>query len=682
MPQSVLDCALEYSARGLSVFPLMPNEKRPVGPWARYQRNRASDDELEAMFSDDALNIGIAQGPVSGCFVVDIDGPEGEESWSKLCQRHEFETPTATAKTGKGRHLYFRIPKGATVRNAQGILPGVDIRGEGGYVVAPPSVHPDGSTYEWVLHPDDEEMAAAPDWLVTLVSGSQSHTDAPTSAKPIDPAYRDEAGKLDTSALWNEATRGASWREPVMKLVGHWKAIGWTNDQIFAQASALTRFDKTNLQTGVAYTESDTIDDLRAFMGGRAQDWGQNGLSMAESGFSVGGERTLNPFTTLSLAKCQPQFSNEYFWKGIIQPAQISILWEGSQEGKTFFALSLMAHLASVEKGGGLFLNRRTKKARVLYISAEGGAEDLNNRISAIKAQHQINAADLEIITTPVAIDSKEQLQRLCDTIISSPSFPDGKADIIVIDTASACLFDSDENSKSEVAQILAELRIFADEIGRPHIMIVHHTGHQKDRERGAYAWRANPDVSLSLQLNSSTMTGTVTAHKVRSGRQGILGGYALKPMELGDDDDGDKVSTLVAIEADPAHARTDKRKARQRMTPEQKAWWNALQIAFHEMGELKKPHPEMPEVLTIMRSPLYAILRREGLFDADNRAVDSKTLEGPTAKAERDKLRTKLSGFEGRGLIGFDKEHVWLVDADEHQNFLFKIDESGEVTN
>lgn len=136
--------ALEYLNRGLSVFPLHIRSKIPAIEWAKYQKERPSEDQVREWFAIDR-NIAIATGNVSGLVVIDVDCNKGGNAQLYL---DKFPTKMI-AKTGKGYHLYYQYP-GFHVDNRIGIYPGVDVRGDGGYVVAPPSIHPDGSVYEWV----------------------------------------------------------------------------------------------------------------------------------------------------------------------------------------------------------------------------------------------------------------------------------------------------------------------------------------------------------------------------------------------------------------------------------------------------------------------------------------------------------------------------------------------------
>ena len=115
-----------------------------------------------------AANVGIATGAVSGLAVIDLDGTEAAAALARLEDMGLQLPPTLTAMTGNGRHLYFtcdrRLPN--TTRSLPGLeedLPGIDLRADGGYVVAPPSVHANGASYGW-LDPG-ADIAPLPRWI-------------------------------------------------------------------------------------------------------------------------------------------------------------------------------------------------------------------------------------------------------------------------------------------------------------------------------------------------------------------------------------------------------------------------------------------------------------------------------------------------------------------------------------
>lgn len=161
--------ALKYAAAGIAVFPIAARDKVPAIP-----KHEGGNGCLDAT-TDDAIvsawwrnlpdsNIGIATGPVSSLLVVDLDGPEGAESWEHVCAGHTLAT--ARVQTSNGTHLYFR--SALTIGNtAKRLGPGIDTRGKGGYVVAPPSIHPSGKQYAWS---GKERVEQLPAWLEALLN--------------------------------------------------------------------------------------------------------------------------------------------------------------------------------------------------------------------------------------------------------------------------------------------------------------------------------------------------------------------------------------------------------------------------------------------------------------------------------------------------------------------------------
>lgn len=140
----MLQWALKYLKQGLSVIPLEPRGKRPLIPWTEFQSRCATVEEVTNWFTKwpDA-NIGIVTGAISGVVVVDLDGPEGLSSASSI-----GINSSTISLTGNGKHLWYR--NDTAVKNGVRVLPGVDIRAEGGFVVVAPSIHESGRRYRWL----------------------------------------------------------------------------------------------------------------------------------------------------------------------------------------------------------------------------------------------------------------------------------------------------------------------------------------------------------------------------------------------------------------------------------------------------------------------------------------------------------------------------------------------------
>ncbi len=166
--QNLLSC-------GFSVFPLSYGSKRPNISWQQYQENHATIERC-IKWDSQQNNIAIVTGKISDIFVLDIDGEDGDKRIRALMQRYNKLPRTLSARTGNGIHLYFRYPDNRIIKTQAGIVidrmrePNIDIRGDGGYVVAPPSIQPNGTSYRWVYPINDIEIAHAPKWLLDIIS--------------------------------------------------------------------------------------------------------------------------------------------------------------------------------------------------------------------------------------------------------------------------------------------------------------------------------------------------------------------------------------------------------------------------------------------------------------------------------------------------------------------------------
>jgi hypothetical protein len=167
----MLAAALGYAAANLPVFPCAPCAKIPA------TRNGFHDattnpETVKRFWRIADRNIGIPTGPVSGFWILDIDGADGEANLCVLQSKHGPLPPTRQVNTGAGRHLWFAYT-GPIQSSAGRIAAGIDVRGDGAYAIVPPSVHPSGRSYSWSAD-SPEDMAAAPPWLVELARRRQA----------------------------------------------------------------------------------------------------------------------------------------------------------------------------------------------------------------------------------------------------------------------------------------------------------------------------------------------------------------------------------------------------------------------------------------------------------------------------------------------------------------------------
>jgi hypothetical protein len=171
------EAALAYAAQGYHVFPCWEGSKAPATPRGHKDASCAGE-RVTRLFERSSVNVAIATGP-SGLVVIDIDGEVGARSMEALRLEGDIpETYTVETRSG-GRHYYFTAPAGVNIKSSQGtatagLAPGIDVRADGGYVVAPPSfVEADSKasagSYTVAV---DADVQALPTWLAErLVKG-------------------------------------------------------------------------------------------------------------------------------------------------------------------------------------------------------------------------------------------------------------------------------------------------------------------------------------------------------------------------------------------------------------------------------------------------------------------------------------------------------------------------------
>jgi len=170
--KALASASFRYALRRVAIFPLAPGTKIPI-KGSHGCRDATPDSDLaRARWKKwPGANIGAATGSQSGFWVLDVDLPDGPESLAALEAKHGSLPVTVEASTPRGgRHLYWQWPaNGQEIRNsASRIGAGLDVRGEGGSIVLPPSVLSNGGQYRWVQN-GAGTFADAPDWLVRLV---------------------------------------------------------------------------------------------------------------------------------------------------------------------------------------------------------------------------------------------------------------------------------------------------------------------------------------------------------------------------------------------------------------------------------------------------------------------------------------------------------------------------------
>jgi Bifunctional DNA primase/polymerase, N-terminal/Primase C terminal 1 (PriCT-1) len=192
-----LKALYKLASMGFKLFPT--KNKTPVFPsW----QSKASGEQFVlrqrlGIYPD--ANWAVATGQASGIFVLDVDGTEGAESLRGLEGTHGKLPRTLRIRTGRGEHVYFRWPGHPVQNSVSRVADKLDVRGDGGYAICPPSIHENGNHYEFV--DTSAPIASAPDWLLELVT--EEDVPAPiTSNAPIVEGTRNDSLFRQACALF------------------------------------------------------------------------------------------------------------------------------------------------------------------------------------------------------------------------------------------------------------------------------------------------------------------------------------------------------------------------------------------------------------------------------------------------------------------------------------------------
>jgi Bifunctional DNA primase/polymerase, N-terminal. len=238
----LLHMAQYLAELGMLVFPCSL-DKRPLTKHGF--KDASSDPELirRQWTVNPGASIGVPMGRKTGMWCLDIDQPEGPETLRKLEELHGRLPATRAQMTGGGGFQYFfKFPEDREVRNNSRtkLGPGIDIRGEGGYSILPPSGHPSGGTYTWLTSPD-ATLADAPEWLLERVCSKAPFQDRELQKfPPVEATLSPVASDCPKRDVRQH--RNSEWAEAALEdELGNVQSAckGSRNDTLFKSAAAL-----------------------------------------------------------------------------------------------------------------------------------------------------------------------------------------------------------------------------------------------------------------------------------------------------------------------------------------------------------------------------------------------------------------------------------------------------------
>lgn len=345
MIDNLKESALSYAGRGWKVLPLIPREKKPATDHGL--KDATSDPEQIAKWWNENpnYNIGIVTGEESkGLYVIDIDedtekGKHGLEVFKKWQQEHgEINTPVVCNTPRGGRHLYFYNHD--QLKNTAGIAGCIDTRANGGYIVAPPSIHPNGKQYVWLQSPEYNAVAELPRAWVDFVAGYK---------KP-----KESKGQQDTPEKVTQGSRTDTLVRKIGELCN-------------------TSLDKKTIK--------DTIRTLNSTFEPPLSDEELNKevFPALDRGWQDKNEiPELHPISANELL--QKEIAPLKYMIDGIMPAGIGILAAPPKYYKSFLALQICVALSS----GSEILDRKTMKTDCVYFDLESGNRRPQNRLKAM----------------------------------------------------------------------------------------------------------------------------------------------------------------------------------------------------------------------------------------------------------------------------------------------------------
>lgn len=537
--RSALEVAQAIRDRGWRPFPLEYRTKdRPLGKWPTMAASAPADGLLAQWFPDgQARNVGIACGP-SGLVVLDEDEVG---ALAKLCADHGQDglPVTYTVRTGKGRHLYYDAPAGQRVGNRArvGGHP-VDVRGDGGYVLAAGSLHPSGALY--VAEDGAAPVAHLPAWLVPVLA----RTEAPGALEPAGvpalgntPAPGSFSGARSFTAAQARDYLETQARAPLAGAVngtvndtlnraavvaGHFVPAFWTAGEADSWVAGVL-MDGPGRAAGWAAPDETDRGTIRSGLAAgmrepyaRAPEFLEPAPAALEAPEDYRARRVAEEVERLEIReeaarevarrrrKGAPHIADGLLddLDGLEPPAMllgslipdrtVGFLAGRSGAYKSFLAVAWGCSVATGRPWLGRPEFAVLEPRKVLYVAAEGAA-GVAGRIRAWEAANGVSRrGQLQVYPRPVHLTDPAQVAELEEVVAA------GGYGLLIVDTYHRSAPGAEENSATEFGPVFEAAARLRDDHGCG-VLFVDHTGHgSTGRPRGTSAKGDDADYVLS----------------------------------------------------------------------------------------------------------------------------------------------------------------------------------------
>ena len=332
------------------------------------------------------------------------------------------------------------------------------------------------------------------------------------------------------------------------------------------------------------------------------------------------------------------KFDTKPIIKGLLDPGAFAMVYGPSGSGKSFFTADLAQHIAL----GIPWRGRKVTQGTVVYVASEAGSSILkrfvgwrDNRLSETtgKIPLAVLTRGPNLIAGTDPIKFEEQLQ----AIAKESELP---VTLTIFDTLSRSMAGGDENKAEHMTKVIECADSIRDKFNCASLF-VHHTG--KDQEKGA---RGHSSLFAAADLVLKIMDKTATVEKVRDGVAGEQFGFALEPVQIGTDSDGEAVMTCLLNATDGVAIP----KAKQPTGQNQKVVFPVVQALSAASDKRSPGTSTIPKGVMLIE-----------LEDVMSRAVDKFGGDDPKWRV-RDKIKTALVGLQANGLIAMHSDKLWLL--------------------
>ncbi|WP_119460647.1 AAA family ATPase [Rhodospirillaceae bacterium SYSU D60014] len=638
-----LEWALSLADAGFWVFPLRFSRRSEKWiPWEKgwQQKSTRDADIIHAWWSAAPdRNIGIFTGRFGdgrALCAIDIDVKAGKAGEQSIAELGELPETWESRTPSSGRHLVFVVDE-PVASSVEDLAPGLDIRSDGAFIVAPGSVRSDGA-YRLV-------RGIPP---VTLPDKIKQHLGRPRERSATQQAIEilDDRGAVDRAVhfLRIDAPAALQGQHGDMTTVNVANRVGdfgisepMCLDLMLKQYNPRCEppWDPDELAQKVANSYQYRKEPIGC-------DHPVAQFGPIEQPTPAKSKPHCIPFTWFADVKFRQK--SDYLVKGLLTAGGLSEIHGPPACGKSFCAFDLSMHVAMSRP----WRDRKVKGGAVVYVAAEG-QQGFVRRIEAFRRRHlPEGATGVPFALVPTALnllDPKADTQPLIDTIKAQR--PSGvELRLVVIDTLSRVLAGGDENGPEDMTAFIRNCDRIRETLG-VHVCIVHHTGKEPGKgPRGHSSLLGAADTVVEVARTEAGRSATVV--KQKDGHEGDAFAFDLDVVQLGLDEDGDEITSCVVRHLGNAPAASMRR-----LPKGQKLQAYRLLIrAIDEKGETPQKNDPIPGQNRFVRTEVWREFC-EAEFIADSSNPDNK----------RRAIQRAMQGLQSEGFIKVWEDRAWIPD-------------------